>query len=201
VKVQKFTAGTVFVPAVTAGMVGATPAFAGPTPTPSGPGISYQNGSGQPVTFGSGATADAKGTNSQALAINTGLNLFGKSPSYASARGDGATAVSIDGYTKVYGSNSHGFAALGQTNIGGAANNAVTLVGATNLYPQYNTENVDRNFVVNFEGIAYSQGQEVTDAGEASAMRHVAERSGCTHRQPRQPSLLRRQLVAASRLK
>jgi hypothetical protein len=76
--------------------------------------------------------------------------------------------VSIDGYTKVYGSNSHGFAALGQTNIGGADNNAVTLAGATNLYPQSTNENVHGNFVVNFGGIVSSQGQKVTDAGEVS---------------------------------
>jgi hypothetical protein len=48
----------------------------------------------------------------------------------------------------------------------------VTLVGATRLSSQYQTENVHGNFVVNFGGIAYSQEQKVTDAGEVSV-------SGC----------------------
>jgi len=72
---------------------------------------------------------------------------------------------------KVYTSNSHGFAALGQTNIGGADNNAVTLVGATNLYPQSTNENIHGNFVGNFGGIVERNGknpQRTTDAGEVS---------------------------------
>jgi hypothetical protein len=170
-KIPKYATGAVFVGAVTAGMFGAGAAQAGPAPAPIGPGISYQNGSGQPVTFGSGAIAQAKGTNSQALAINTGLNLFGKSPSYAGANGEGATAVSIDGYTKVYGSNNHGFAALGQTNVNGADNNAMTLVGATTLYAQSTNENIHGNFVVNFGGIVERNDknpQQTTDAGGVS---------------------------------
>ena len=130
-KVQKYAAGAVFVGTVAAGMVGAGSASAAP-------GISYQNGSGNEIGLGDhgdGKSADAKasGENSQALAINTGLNLFGKSASFASADGDGAMAVSIDGYTMVTGSNSHGFAALGRTNIGGADNNMVTVLGETPL--------------------------------------------------------------------
>ena len=165
-KVQKYAAGAVFVGTVTAGMFGAGSASAAP-------GISYQNGSGNEIGLGDhgdGKSADAKasGENSQALAINTGLNLFSKSPSVASADGDGATAVSIDGYTAVTGSNSHGFAALGQTNIYGADNNAVTVAGATNLYGK---GNIHGNFVVNAGGFVEQNGkkpQQVTDAGEVS---------------------------------
>ena len=159
-------AGAVFVGVLAAGLFGAGAAHAAP-------GISYQNGSGNEIGLGdhgSGKSADAKasGANSQALAINTGLNLFSESPSFASAKGDGATAVSIDGYTAVTGSNSHGFAALGQTNIGGADNNAVTVAGATNLY---GTGNVHGNFVVNAGGLVTQNGnnpQQTTDAGEVS---------------------------------
>ena len=74
--------------------------------------------------------------------------MFGNSPSFANADGDGATAVSIDGYTSVTGSNSHGFAALGQTNINGADNNAVTVAGQTDS----SSGNVHGNFVVNVGG-------------------------------------------------
>ena len=101
--------GAVFVGVLAAGLFGAGAAHAAP-------GINYQNGLGNEIGLGdhgSGKSADVKasGANSQALAINTGLNLFSESPSFASAKGDGATAVSIDGYTAVTGANSHGFAA------------------------------------------------------------------------------------------
>ena len=107
---QKIGAGAVFIGAVLAALVGAGPAQAAPS-------ISYQNGSGIEIGLGDhgnnkSADAQAKGENSQALAINTGLNLFSNKPSFAKADADGATAVSIDGYTAVTGSNSHGFAAL-----------------------------------------------------------------------------------------
>jgi hypothetical protein len=152
-----------------AGRVGAGSAQAAP-------GISYQNGSGNEIGLGDhgeGKSADAKatGANSQALAINTGLNLFGKSASFASADGGGATAVSIDGYTAVTGSNTHGFAALGQTNMNGADNNAVTVAGQTNLYDRTDNkyaDNVHGNFVVNFGGSVQQAGQRTTDAGELS---------------------------------
>jgi hypothetical protein len=165
--IHRMVAGSVLAAGLSAaGMIGAATAFAAP-------GISYQNGSGNEIGIGDhgkGASADAhaSGTNSQALAINTGLNLFGKSPSFASAKGDGATAVSIDGYTAVTGSNSHGFAALGQTNIHGADNNAVTVAGQTNLY---GSGNIHGNFVVNAGGFVEQNGsnpQLVTDSGEVS---------------------------------
>ena len=168
-KPRKIGAGAMFVGAVLAGLACAGSAQAAP-------GISYQNGSGNEIGLGDhgdGKSADAKATgkNSQALAINTGLNLFSNKPSSASAKGDGATAVSIDGYTAVTGSNSHGFAALGQTNINGADNNAVTVAGQTNLYDRTDDkydDNVHGNFVVNFGGSVQQVGQRTTDAGEVS---------------------------------
>jgi len=185
IKIPKFAAGAVFVAAVTAGMVGATPASAGPAPAPkppSGPGISYQNGSGKPVTFGSGATAKAEGTNSQALAINTGLNLFGPNYSHAQADGDGATAVSIDGFTSVTGSNTHGFAALGQTNVHGADNDAVTLVGATARSPRALTRTSTATSSATSAALSSGTTSPAADdrrwRGERVLVRYIAQRPG-----------------------
>lgn len=165
VNFQKIGAGAAFVGAVFTGMVGAGAASAAP-------GISYQNGSGNEIGLGDhgpgkSADAQASGENSQALAIS----LFGSaptSPSFARADGDGATAVSVDGFTSVTGSNSHGFAAFGQTNIDGADNNAVTVAGKTDLYGK---GNIHGNFVVNSGGYVAQNGknpQQTTDAGEVS---------------------------------
>jgi hypothetical protein len=165
-RVRKIGAGAVFVGAVISGMVGAGSASAAP-------GISYQNGSGNEIGLGDhgpGASADAraKGTNSQALAISL-FSSAPKSPSFAKADGDGATAVSIDGYTSVTGSNTHGFAASGQTNVNGADNNVVTVGGNTYLYSHGKGNDVHGNFVVNFAGnVDQSKLQQVTDAGEVS---------------------------------
>ena len=169
---RKVGAGAAFVGAVVTGLIGAGSAQAAP-------GISVSVDGHKPVGIGdpnplTGASAkSSKG--SVALAVKTGLNGVG---SFANADGDGATAVSIDGYTSVTGSNSHGFAALGQTNIDGADNNAVTVAGKTNLYGY---GNIHGNFVVNAAGFVEQNGtspQQTTDAGEVSVSLCGASISG-----------------------
>ncbi len=73
----------------------------------------------------------------------------------AKANGDGATTVSIDAYTAVRGSNSHGF----RTNLYDATDDA---------YDDNVDGNVDGNVVVSFGGQVQARGQKVTDAGEVS---------------------------------
>jgi hypothetical protein len=161
-KVQKFTAGAVFVGAIAAGLVSAAPAFAGP-------GINYDNGTGGTgnVKFGdtsaTGATAIA-GTGSQALAINTGLNLNPIPGSRAAAGPGGNTAVAIDGITLVAGENNNGFSALGATVITGGKNNNVVTVGGSSL----TAPDAHDNSIVNFGGSVTPKTLQGTNPGALS---------------------------------
>jgi hypothetical protein len=174
-KVQKFAAGAVFAAVATAGMVGATPASAGP-------GVAFDNGTDGKGVVGVGdfGTADSSGMSgtskaganayaakgSQSLAISTGLNLNQLLPGATAVVSDGGgqSAVAIDGFTVVQGgTNNHGFAAAGYTVIGGGksnTNNVVTVAGGT-----VTDSGSHDNAIVNFGGNASSSGQTKNDAG------------------------------------
>lgn len=171
-KIRTIGVGAAFTGAVIAGSLGAGSASAAPSETGNGPGISYSANGGPSNGFGNGVSTVTKGENGQALAIRTGL--VPGATSHAAAYGDGATAVSIDGYTVVNGSNSHGFTGWGHTDVTGADNNVVTMGGTTNLDDR-NTLNdklgrdaVHGNFVVNWGSDIQQDGQRVTDQGVTS---------------------------------